>query len=151
MKKFKFKFSPLVWTLLFLVLALSIAGLGFNVFNLINYIPRGAGKIVVYAVMIVLIIFLMVIDLSIIILGAFVIDDEFLTARFGIIKTRLKVKDITSIILNKKTNKLVAYTKDDKYLVVVINESEYDDFVLYLRKKNKSILYDVQEKDIDPV
>lgn len=151
MKKFRFKFSTLVWVLLFVVLLLSFAGLGFNIFNLVNYIPKGAGKILIYSIMIMLIIFLIAMDLSIMIFGSFIINDDYLIARFGIVKTKFKIKDITAIILHKKDNKLVVYEKENKYLVIVINQSEYDDFVLFLRKKNKSIIYDVKEKDIDPV
>ena len=146
MKKFKFKFSPLIWTLLFVVLGLCLAGLGFNVFNLINYIPLGATKIVIYALMIALITFLIVLDVSIILFGYFTIDDKLLCAKFGLIKTK-----ITNVVLQKKDGKLVVYASDEKYLVVVIAPELYDDFVLALRAKNKSIAYNVKENDGDPV
>lgn len=151
MKKFKFKFSPLIWTLLFVVLGLCLAGLGFNVFNLINYIPLGATKIVIYALMIALITFLIVLDVSIILFGYFTIDDKLLCAKFGLIKTKISIDKITNVVLQKKDGKLVVYASDEKYLVVVIAPELYDDFVLALRAKNKSIAYNVKENDGDPV
>lgn len=151
MKKFRFKFSPLIWTLLFVVLLLSFAGLGFNIFNLVIYLPKGVGKTVIYSIMIVLILLLITIDLSIIFGGEFTIGDKFLTAKFGFIKSKIKLSDIYAVVLYKKDDKLVVYAKDDKYLVIVIAKELYDEFLISLRKKNKSITYDVKEKDIDPV
>lgn len=151
MKKFRFKYSNLTWTLLFVVLGLAIAGLVLNIVNLINYIPKGTGSIIIYSTMIFLITLLMVIDLSVILFGFYTIKDNELNSHFGIFKTTYDVNKITHVVLHKKDNKLVVYTSDEKFTVIMIHPSLYESFVLSIRNQNKSITYNVKENDGDPV
>ena len=144
MTKFRFKLPPTIWVLLSVVLALAIAGLGLNIFNLINYIPSGAMATVIYSIIIVLVSALLVIDLSIMLGGKYSINNATLFTHFGIFKSKIEIKEVSGFVYFKKSKKLVLYYGTNKYTVIMIDEGQYDDFVLALRKVDKRITYNTQ-------
>jgi hypothetical protein len=86
--------------------------------------------------------FLCVVAVSIAVHGAYVIKNDTLYAYFGIIPSKYEIKDIVEITHFKKTDKLVAYFKDGKYTVIVIDKNDYDDFVICIREVNRQIIFD---------
>lgn len=149
MKSFKFKYANSVWALLVLVLALSIAGLCWNVFNLIEYCMIGftrvgAFKIVVYGLLVLMLVILTAIVVSVMVYGRYVIKGEFIFTCFGFIKSKVAISEITTITHFKKSDKLVMYFKDEKYSVIVIAPDRYDDFVLAVREVNSAIRFDAR-------
>lgn len=144
MKKFTFKYTATVWALLTIVLVLSLIGLIWNVFNFISFIDAGAFKITIYLLISVLTAILLVIVLSVMIYGRYVIKDGNLYSYFGIIKSKTPISDVVEITHFKKSDKLVVYFKDAKYTVIVIAPELYDQFVLSLREHNKSIIFDAK-------
>ena len=76
--------------------------------------------------------------------GRYVVKKDAFISCFGIIKSKYDIKDITAIILFKKSNRLVAYFGEKKYAVILISPEFYEDFVLALREQNKAIVYDVK-------
>ncbi|MBQ8426507.1 MAG: hypothetical protein IJX16_01965 [Clostridia bacterium] len=144
MKKFRFKYSTSVWVLLMLVVVLSTAGMVWNIFNLKEYVWAGAFKITVYALIVAITAFLSVFAISIMVHGLYVIKKDCLYTQFGFVGSKVKISEITEITHFKKSNKLVAYFKDEKYTVIVIDEQNYDEFVKYLREINKEIKYSVK-------
>ncbi len=141
MKKFRFKYSPVIWVLLCLVIALSLAGLGWNIFNFISFVHTDTIKTVLYAIVIALNAFLVFLAIAVATYGAYVIKDGNLYAYFGIIRSKYNVMDIVEITHFKKSDKLVAYFKDNKFTVIVISPSNYDDFVIAIREINKEIVF----------
>ena len=144
MKNFKFKYSLTVWILLGVVLALSLVGLAWNVFNLTEYLWAGAFKITVYALIIALTALLATFTISMMVYGKYVIKNGYIITRFGLVFSRELIENVVQITHFKKSNKLVVYFKDDKYTVIVINESEYENFILAMREVNKKIIYDTK-------
>ena len=142
MKKFRFNYSVAVWILLSLVLVLTCAGLGLNLFNLIEYSKLGAVKIALYSVIVLLNLALVVMDVSVMVYGCYVIKDGALYSNFGLIRTKSDVKDIVQISHFKKSDKLVVYFKDAKYTVIIICPEKYDDFIFSIREINPAILYE---------
>ncbi len=142
MKKFRFKYPVIVWILLAAVLLLSVAGLCWNIFNLISVMPNDVLKQVLYGVIVALNGALVVLTVSVGVYGTYVIKGENLYSYFGFIRTKYEIKDIVEITHFKKTDKLVVYFKDEKYTVIVISPELYDDFVLAIREINKQIVYD---------
>ena len=141
MKSFKFRYSKTVWILLYIVLLLSVSGICWNLFNLFTFINDGAFKTVAYALIILLTAFLLVFVISVMAYGRYVIKDKEIIQYFGFLKSKILLDDIIAITHFKKSNKLVMYFKDAKYTVIVISPSEYDDFVVSIRKINPSILF----------
>ena len=128
MKNFRFKYNTTVWILLCVVLALSIAGLIWNVFNLTEYVWAGAFKITIYALIIAITAFLTVFVISVMLFGRYQIKDGYLYTRFGFVSSKEKIEDVVQITHFKKSDKLVLYFKDEKYTVIVIAKEEYEKF-----------------------
>ena len=145
MKKFRFNYAPSVWVLLVAVLILSIGGLVWNIFNLVElYSFNNTLKIVSYSLIAFITLCLTVFVLSVIFYGNYVIKGEYLYTYFGFFRAKYSINDIVCISLFKKSNKLVVYFKEQTYTVIVIDESLYDDFVLSIRKINPKIIYDTK-------
>lgn len=142
MKKFRFKYSPLVLTLLILVVAFSIAGLILNIFNVIEYAKFGSDKLFTYSITLFLDFLLTVFALSVLFYGYYVIKGDKFYAFFGFIRSSFQIKDIISFAHFKKSDKLVAYFKNGKYTVIVIDKNEYDAFITEIRKINPEILFE---------
>jgi hypothetical protein len=142
MKKFRFKYPVSVWVLLALVLVLAVAGLIWNVYNFITYLPIDLVKGVLYGVIVLLNAFLCVLGVSVAVYGYYVVKNDALYAYFGIIPSKYEIMDIVEITHFKKSDKLVAYFKDGKYAVIVIDKADYDQFVLAVREINRQIIFD---------
>lgn len=144
MKNFRFKYNTTVWILLCVVLALSIAGLIWNVFNLTEYVWAGAFKITIYALIIAITAFLTVFVISVMLFGRYQIKDGYLYTRFGFVSSKEKIEDVVQVTHFKKSDKLVLYFKDEKYTVIVIAKEEYEKFILAMREINPKIIYDAK-------
>ncbi len=144
MKKFKFSYSVLVKVLLAIVLLLSLAGLVWNVFNVVEFIKISTFKGIVYILLVLLIAILVIITLGIIFYGTYVIDGDTLYSYFGVIKTKANIKDMVEIAHFKKSNKLVVYFKDAKYTVIIISPTLYDEFIKAIREVNPQVIYETK-------
>ena len=145
MKQFKFKYSILVFVLLFVTLGLSISGVVWNIFNVISFAKIGNTlKAVSSSIIAVLALILSVVVLSVVFYGRYVVKDGYLYTYFGFFKTKTPVNEITGITHFKKSNKLVVYFCTDEFTVIVIAPERYDDFILALREENKAIVYDAK-------
>ena len=144
MKKFRFKYSLTVWLLLALVVALSLGGLAWNVFNIIQYAWAGAFKITVYALIVAITAFLAIFASSVMIFGFYIVKNGYLYTQFGFIASKVKLSDIVQITYFKKSDKLVAYFTDQKYTVIVIGSQDYDEFIKTLRGINPQITYNAE-------
>ena len=144
MKTFKFKYSITVWILLSLVLCLSIGGLAWNVWGAIEYLGLDTTKMISSFLTSALCLLLAVVCASVMLFGKYVVGQGAFVCCFGLIKSKYDIKDITAIILFKKSNRLVMYFGQKKYSVVLIDDSCYQDFVLAVREQNKEVVYDVK-------
>ena len=144
MKSFRFKYSSTVWVLLFLVLILSVAGVLWNVFNLIEYSWAGTFKIAVYTLLVIMTGALTILVLSLMVYGKYVIKNNCLYTCFGVFKNKTPIKEIIQITHFKKSDKLVMYFNDNKYTVVVIAKENYEQFVLAVREVNPSVIYNAK-------
>ena len=141
MKKFRFRYSPLVWVLLSVVLIICVIGLSLNILNIIEYSFAKGYKLFSYIALCVMTGFVIVFVLSVFIYGRYVIKKHALYTYFGFIYTKTDIKDIVQITHFKKSDKLVLYFSDQKYSVIVISPTEYERFILELRKENPQIIY----------
>ena len=144
MKSFKFRYSNTVWILLALVLVLSLAGLIWNIFNLIEFLPTGSYKVGTYSLIVVLTAILTLLVISVMVYGRYIIKDGKLYSYFGFIRSKMEINDIICLTHFKKSDKLVAYFKDETYTVIVISPEFYEEFISTVRKVNPSILYDAK-------
>lgn len=147
MKKFRFKYSPVVWGLLGLVIGLLVGGIIWNVFNLVQYLWAGTFKIVIYSLIIGLTTLLLVFALSMLFYGRYVVKGGFIFTYFGLIKSKVEIKNVVQITHFKKSDKLVVYFFDQKFTVIVIDPKHYDDFVRAVREFNREIIFNSQTEE----
>ena len=143
-RTFKFKYSPVVWVLLSLVLALSLSGLAWNAYALIQNTWAGGVKIFSHAAMVVITALLIIFVLSVMVYGRYVLTDKYFVQYFGFIKIKTPIKNLVQITHFRKSDKLVLYFDDQKYTVIVIDKNYYDQFVMCVREVNSSVIFDVQ-------
>lgn len=144
MKKFRFKYSILVWILLALVLLICCAGLYLNILNIVEYSWAKDFRLLSYIIICIMTLFVAVFVISVMCYGRYSIKNKHLYTYFGFIFTKTPVEEIVQITHFKKSNKLVIYYTDQKYSVIVISPSEYEQFILALRDQNKKIIYNTQ-------
>ncbi len=147
MKKFTFKYTKVLWLLTILLLIISLVGVGFNIYNLVKFWNNGITNNISQILLILVNLTLLVFCLSLMIARNYTITNDFLFTRFGILKFKVKLLDITEVIFYEKQKKLVVYFADAKYTVIIIDEKEYDSFADALKEKNPLIYISKQIQD----
>lgn len=144
MKKFRFKYSPVIWLLLSIVIVISLTGMIWNIFNIKEYAWAGAFKITIYALIVIITACLAIFALSVMVWGFYIIKNDCLYTQFGFINNKVKISSITQITHFKKSDKLVIYFEDNKYSVIVIAPNEYSEFIKTIRQINPKIIYNAK-------
>ena len=133
-----------MWALLILVAVFSLAGIAWNIYNLVYFLYAGALKIITYSLLICVTIALFILAVSVIFFGRYTVSDKELTMHLGLFRNKTNIDDIVQITHFKKSDKLVVYFLDAKFSVLLIAPSEYERLVLCLRAKKPSIIYDTK-------
>lgn len=153
MKVFKYKFTRLITSFIYIGMALSVIAFGLNTYFLIvNDISTAVNivyPILQYSLMYLVSVLLFIICLSLLISSYYSVDGKTFKTSFGIIKSKYDVDKIESIVLDRTTNKLAVYFSEDNYLIIVVNEEWYEDFVCALLKANPRIEYTINSKEND--
>lgn len=153
MKVFKYKFTKLTISLIYIGIALCLIGIGLNVFSIATSdIGESANlvyPIIQYTLMFLIPIILLVLLISLIFSSYYSIDDTVLKTSFGIIKSKYQIKDIQKIVLDRTNNKLTVYLNANTFFVIVVKEEWYEEFIDTLCKANSSIEYTILSKEND--
>ena len=153
MKTFRYKFTRLTFWLIIAGMVLCAAGFALNLYQCIRYGIASAADpvypIIQYTTMFIATVALFTILLSVLIFSAYIVDDKYFRTRFGFIVSKYDVKKIEYITLDRKTNKLAVTFDDDNYIVVVVKEEWYEDFVQTLLKVNPAIEYEIKSLEND--
>ena len=144
MKSFRFKYSVTVWILLSVILAVSVAGIAWNIFCITQYAGINTKRVVSGAILCALSSVLFTLSLSILIYGKYVIKNGHLFSYLGIIKSSFDISGLTEIIHFKKSNKLVAYFGEKTFVIILIAPEFYEQFIIALREINPKISYNVK-------
>ncbi len=146
-KSFRFKFSALIWVLLSALLVITLAGVGFNIYNLILVIKAHSTDVAVKAISLAVSALLPVFTLSIIFHSKYVLKNGYLYNYFGFVWNKTKISEIVQFTHFKNSDKLVAYFKDEKYTVIVIAPNKYNSIIKAVREINPQIIYEAQEEN----
>jgi hypothetical protein len=143
MKKYKFKFSPVLITLLILLLAVSVLGLTLNLIRFFNSLSNeylGVKPII----FVVLCLGLFITAILTIFFSGYKIKNNELYFYVGLIKITL---DIKKVLLIKELNKkrLFLVYKDGKFTAIIINQKEFSIFIKALKEINPKIIYESAE------
>ena len=147
MKKFTFKYTKILWVLTILLLIILLSGVAFNIYNLVKFWHLGIQNNISQILLALVNLTLLVFCLSLIFMRNYTITSEHLLTRFGILKFKVPLKDITEVIIYEKQKKLVVYFADTKYTVIIIDEKEYDNFADALKENNPLIYISKQSQN----
>ncbi len=153
MKIFKYKFSKLITALICLALALCAVGFGINLFLCIkNGIKEAADPvypILQYTLMFFITITLFVILVSILKSSYYCVEGKTFKTCFGFIKSKYEIDKIEKITLDRQTNKLSVEFDDNTFIVIVVKEEWYNDFVQAIIDVKPAIEYEIKSKEND--
>lgn len=153
MRKFKYKFSRLTTALIYVGLALSAAGFAVNLYYCIaNGIKQATDPvypILQYAIMFFVTVALFALLISVLLSSCYIIDGKYFKTKFGFIVSKYDVQTIDSIVDDKKTGKLTVTFESGQYIVIVVRQEWYNDFIEALLAVNRSIEYSIISLDKD--
>ena len=151
MKVFKYKFPRLTTIFIYVGIALCVIGLGLNIYLLATSDIMSAANlfypILQHALMFLIPIILLVILIGLLVSSYYCIDGKTLKTSFGIIKSKYNVSDIETVLLDRTTNKLTVNFKNKSFIVIVVREEWYDEFIDALCKANNEIEYSIKSKE----
>ncbi len=147
-KKFRFRFSPLMIVLFCAGLLLCAAGFAINTWQFILFLQSDYSSIydwLKYLLLYFASLFLAVLIIAMLIKSQYVLTDKELISQFGIIRSRHEIKKIRSVCKLNGSGKLGVYFDDFKtnYIVIVVREEWYDEFILALTARNGSVSVEI--------
>ena len=149
MRTFRFKFSKTIILLQIAAMILAAAAIVYTAYRMATVGFGSATLIIQYVVLLLFGVLALVIFSAMLIRSVYVVGKKEIVLRFGLIKTVYKIKDIESIRLFSKTNKLVLYFKNEKYTVISVKPEWFNDFIREVLSHNLNIRYDVSITDKD--
>ncbi len=139
--------------MIYVGLALCVTGLGLNIFSLITSDIASAAKpvypIIQHALMFLIPVVLGIILVSLLFSSYYSVDEKTLKTSFGIIKSKYKIEEIQSILLDRTLNKLTVHFKNSSFIVIVVKEEWYNEFIDALCKANSGIEFSINSKEND--
>lgn len=152
MKTYEYQFTRLIKTLIYILIALCVISVGFSVFRFVSFLLSDSAGLTANVVIQCAVSVLVggigaVVALSMLKKSCYELTEKQLITRFGIIVSRYDISDIVAVHLFTKTNKLAVYFKNERYMVIVVKEEWYRDFIEELIKRNRSIAYQESEED----
>ncbi len=149
MRTFRFRFSKLIILLQIAAMVLAAAAIAYTVYRMITLGFGDASLIIQYVLLLLFGVGAIVIFSAMLIRSVYIVGKNEIILRFGLIKSVYKIKEIESIRLFSKTNKLVLYFKNEKYTVISVKPEWYNDFIREVLSHNLNIRYDVSITDKD--
>lgn len=128
-------------------MALCVIGFAVNLYycvtNGVKHAADPVYPIMQYVLMFFVTVVLFALLLSIMLRSAYVIDGKTFKTRFGFITSRYDVEKIDGITLDRKTNKLTVSFSSGEFIVIVVKQEWYDEFINALLEVNPKIEYTV--------
>ena len=149
MRTFRFRFSKTIILLQIAAMILAAAAIVYTAYRMATVGFGSASLIIQYVVLLLFGVLALVIFSAMLIRSVYVVGKKEIVLRFGLIKTVYKIKDIESIRLFSKTNKLVLYFKNEKYTVISVKPEWFNDFIREVLSHNLNIRSHVPTTDKD--
>lgn len=152
MKTFKYKFTKLIYALIGLGMAASVVVFAITLWQVIEFGLESSAvptfTIIRYALMFIVSVALFAILLSLLISSYYEVDkkNKVIKTSFGFIKSRYEIDKIDVITLDRTTNKLTVVFEDENFVVIVVKDAWYEDFVQAILDVNPKIEYSIKSK-----
>ncbi len=148
MKTFKYQFTKLTKILIYIAFGLCAVAFSFSVYNActknFSQEPNPFYAILSVALMIFVTLAVFAILLSTLLNSYYAVDEKHFITCFGFIKSKFVIEDITLLNLDRATNKLSVHFKNGEYIMVVVKEEWYEQFVNAVLAVNKKIEYNIE-------
>lgn len=138
-----------------MILGMALCGLGFGL-NLFYCIKNGVSHaadpvypILQYVLMFIVTVVLFVLLLSILLFSSYSVDGMYFKTKFGLIVSKYDVEKINEVALDRKSNKLTVHFKSGEFIVIVVKQEWYDNFIDAVLEANPKIEYTVNSLEND--
>ena len=148
-KTFAFLYSPLATLLIIATAVMFAAAAAVNIYDAVKFYDTHTARCVFAIIVAALSVVPLVLAISAVAYGRYLIKGNFLYCRFGLIFFKTDILTIFQLTEFKAQNKLVMYFKDEKYSVAVISEKYYQDFYKALKAVNPEITYTIISAEED--
>ncbi len=132
-KIFKFKFTPLMWTLAAVALALCVMGVGLSVWRIAKEGIHEFNDVLKSPFLILICLFAIAIITALMLRSRYIVRENELVLQLGFIKNSYPIEKITSLLLDTDTHKLTVYMGEE-FFVVNTNPEQNNDFVQAIRE-----------------
>ncbi len=139
-KTFKITFTKTILLLAIAILVICVVGIGVSVYRIIEYGINGFTDVLKYPFLIGVCVFCIVLVIAIFVKSQYIVDDQYFTSQYGFIKSKLLLKDVTSVVLDTDTYKLTVYMGEE-YCVLSLAKEWNEEFVRALLAANPKIDY----------
>lgn len=140
MKKFPYKFTPLIKCFFAIGLLMALGVIAVNVIHFSKTETPGTYNYITLVSTLLVAVLTIVIGISVIFASYFMIDDENLTLRWGFLSQKIKIVSITKLVKLEKSDKLIVNFNGNNFMVVFISSKYFSDFSATLVSKNKNIV-----------
>ena len=154
MKTFKYRYTKLTTGFIYAGLALAAVAFGLNVFAVftehISESAIPAFDIIRYILLFAVSVAMFIILISLLTSSYYSVDEKTLKTSFGVIKSKYELENVDSVILDRTTNKLSVYFKNESFIVIVVKPEWYDEFITAILEANPKIDYSIKSKENSP-
>ena len=144
--KFKYKYKNYMYLIFALIYVLAAVCFGWNLYRLIisldNPVQMTAYEYIRIALCLVLPIAFASFVTGAIISSYYLISEKYIKVAFGFLSDKYKTSDVSSLVKNVRTNRLMIVFTDESTLNVVIEPAKFDDFCSEIMKHNRNVSYE---------
>ncbi len=143
---FKMQLSKTLLVLSYLVIPICIGGIAVSIWRIFNVGLNGFTDVLRYPFLIAIQIFCIVLVVALLVKSQYVITDTLLIAQYGIVKDKIEIKNITSLLWDTDTKKMSVYM-GEQYFVFSLPSSDSHEFVKAIRERNNDVEYSFTNPD----
>ena len=125
--RFPFRFSKLIICLSILAICLCFAGGGISVYRIVKYGIDDLQQVLQGPFLILVCIFGIVVLTSLLIKSEYSLTKTHFTSSFGVIKSKVEMAKITSIVCDYAQNKIILYTGEE-FVVLLLLKNDVERF-----------------------
>lgn len=150
MKIFRMKFTRAVYVIIGIVLAVGAVVFALTVWQVAEYGLEHSAMpsftIAKYVLLFFVSVALIAISILFLTCSYFAVGEKKIKLSFAALPTNYKAEDVDAVVLDRVSNKLSLVFKDEKCILVPINQEKYNDFVQAVLDQNPAIEYSIQSK-----
>lgn len=136
--RFPFNLSQTILLLCIAALALCALGVAVSVFRIVRHGVNGFYDIIKYPFMIALCLLAILLIVALLCKSEYVISEKYLHSDFGLIKSKVELKTITSAVVDLQEEKITVYTGEE-FFVLLLKKKVAQSFAAELLKANPKI------------